>query len=43
MRTFEGRTNLSGHVDKAEGVTPDREKVAAVNDLPTLRSGKDVK
>jgi hypothetical protein len=43
MRAFEGRTRLSGRVDKVEEVEPDREGVAAVNDFPTPRSGKDVK
>jgi hypothetical protein len=42
MRTFE-ELSYRGYVDTAEGMTPDREKVAAVNDLPTPRSGKDVK
>jgi hypothetical protein len=35
--------NYLGHVVTADGVKPDKEKVAAVNDFPTPRSEKDVK
>jgi hypothetical protein len=35
--------NYLGHVVTADGVKSDKEKVAAVNDFPTPRFGKDVK